>query len=158
MFKNVTLHACMCILLSLPTPLLYVPGWDFPHSEAATKVRLHTSMLLRCVISPIRSLGFAAGTSPSQSSDFAALLMGFPPLESTCDPDSATRIFPSQDAQLRSWDFPHSEDKTYRNHWWDYPHWGTQQTYQTIHAPSQMSWSQIQALWGDAVNSKLNRW
>jgi len=68
-----------------------------------------------------------------------------------------SRNSPSE-AQLWSWDFSHSEDKTYRYNRWDFSHSGEQQTYQTIHEPSQIFQTQRQALRGDPINSKLNRW
>jgi len=46
---------------------LYVPGWDFPHLEVATKVCPHTSMLLWCGISPTQSPGSVAWSPPRVS-------------------------------------------------------------------------------------------
>ena len=91
--------------------VLYIPGWDFSHSEAATQVFLQASMIC-CGISPTRSPSYAVWIFPFRVSasqlrwwDFShseananpTLLQDFP----SWRPNSAVRTFPTQRKYLQ---------------------------------------------------------
>ena len=102
------------------TPVLYIQGWDFSHSEATTKIRLHTSMLLRCGIYPTQSPSSTAG-NPLLEFRVRGSVNGISPTQKHMRSRLRSRNFSLSEAQLRSWDFSRLKDKTYRNHRWDYP-------------------------------------
>jgi len=76
--------------------------------QAATKVRLHTFMLLDMGFALLRVWALLQGFFPPRVLALA-LLMWFHPLWGTCD-HTPQRGFLLSEAQFRSWDLPHSEE------------------------------------------------